>query len=105
MAAVAHQLHYKFHISFKLDNIGFDFEGFNDNLHNFITETIQQVIGLKDLDLSSKFEDAREELVSHWVNSPRHGKENMASNFDRILLKNRLQWYELFDLVRSLSYE
>ena len=70
---------------------------------NFVAEILRHIVEMKSTDFSAVFEDARSELVQSLLNNPRHGIDNMLSNFDKIFIKNNLQWFELFEKLRSLS--
>lgn len=77
---------YKFNIKWRLDNIEFSFSGYNHRLSNFILAVVKKVIELRDMELLTAFEDARDLVLQEWTRAQsRHGQAQMQKNFDRLI--------------------
>ena len=50
------------------DNLNFIWTGFNDSMLNFISETIDRVLQMKNENLSIYFEQVKEKLFKEWEN-------------------------------------
>ena len=57
-----------FEVIIEQDNIEFHWEGYNDSMINYITETLDRFLNMKNLDTSKIFAQVKEKLLLDWKN-------------------------------------
>ena len=50
------------------DNVALEWAGFNDSMPNYVTETLERIVAMKDQALEEIFEQTKEALLQDWKN-------------------------------------
>jgi len=56
-------------VSILHDNIDFSWSGFNDSMPNYIKESLEQVVNMKNANVEGFFNQVKEKLTQEWTNA------------------------------------
>ena len=98
------KLDFKIHVP--RNNIDLQWSGFNDSLLNFVSETLQKINALKNLDCREIFNQVKEQLQQEWKNYYLNMVFRLAyAQVDTFLFENDYEKSVLNQILDALDYE
>lgn len=98
------KLDFKIHVP--RNNIDLQWSGFNDSLLNFVSETLQRINALKNLDCREIFNQVKEQLQQEWKNYYLNMVFRLAyAQVDTFLFENDYEKSVLNQILDALDYE
>ena len=95
-----------FEVIIEQDNIEFHWEGYNDSMINYITETLDRFLNMKNLDTSKIFAQVKEKLLLDWKNFYYEQAYRLAfDQFNNYIVNHAIEKWTLREHLQDFTYE